>query len=87
MPLIKVSAQSGCAAMASAITAMIREGNMPEVRAIGPAAVNQAVKAIATAHRYLWEDAIDIRCIPELINVEIQGQERTAVRFTLATKG
>jgi stage V sporulation protein S len=43
--------------------------------------VNQAVKALAIARGYLSRDEIDIWFIPFFIEVDIDGQERTAVRF------
>lgn len=79
--VIKVSARSRSTAVAGAIAAVIREHRYAEVQAIGAGAVNQAVKALAIARGYLTGDAIDIVCIPYFTEVDIEGQERTAVRF------
>ncbi len=57
--------------------------SLAQVQAIGAAAVNQAVKALAIARWYLEDDAIDIVCVPTFMEVDIDGQERTAVRFTV----
>ena len=46
-------------------------------------AVNQAVKALAIARGYLHEDGIEIVCVPFFREVDIEGQERTAVRFSV----
>jgi stage V sporulation protein S len=79
--VIKVSAKSRSTAVAGAIAAVIREHRYAEVQAIGAGAVNQAVKALAIARGYLTGDTIDIVCTPYFTEVDIEGQERTAVRF------
>ena len=81
--IIKVSAKSRSTAVAGAIAAVMREHRYAEVQAIGAGAVNQAVKALAIAHGYLEGDQIDIVCTPYFTEVDIEGQERTAVRFTV----
>jgi stage V sporulation protein S len=81
--VIKVSAKSRSTAVAGAIAAVMREHRYAEVQAIGAGAVNQAVKALAIAHGYLEGDQIDIVCVPYFTEVDIEGQERTAVRFTV----
>ena len=79
--VIKVSAKSRSTAVAGAIAAVIREHRYAEVQAIGAGAVNQAVKALAIARGYLNGDQIDIVCTHYFTEVDIEGQERTAVRF------
>ena len=79
--IIKVSARSRSTAVAGAIAGVMRQYNMAEVQAIGAGAVNQAVKALAVARGYLERDEIDIVTIPYFTEVDIDGQERTAVRF------
>lgn len=81
--LIKVSARSRSTAVAGAIAAVMREHRYAEVQAIGAGAVNQAVKALAIARGYLTRDEIDIIFTPFFTEVDIDGQERTAVRFTV----
>lgn len=81
--IIKVSAKSRSTAVAGAIAAVIREHRYAEVQAIGAGAVNQAVKALAIARGYLEGDKIDIVCTPYFTEVDIEGQERTAVRFVV----
>ena len=83
MDLIKVSADSRTAAVAGAIAGIIREHNHAEVQAIGAGAVNQAVKALILATGYLKIDGINIRCVPELIDVTIDDKVRTAVRLVI----
>jgi stage V sporulation protein S len=79
--MIKVSAKSRSTSVAGAIAAVIREYRHAEVQAIGAGAVNQAVKALAIARGYLIDDQIELICIPYFTDVDIDGEERTAVRF------
>lgn len=83
MDLIKVSANSRSTAVAGAIAGIMRDKGRAEMQAIGASAVNQAIKAIAIAHGYLQLDEIDIVCVPSFTEVDIDGQERTAVRFSI----
>jgi stage V sporulation protein S len=69
--------------VAGAIAGVVREHGCAEVQAIGAGAVNQAVKAVAIAHSYLEEDGIHIITIPCFIDIEIEGQERTAIRLVV----
>jgi stage V sporulation protein S len=81
--IIRVAAQSRSTAVAGAIAGVVREQGKAEVQAIGAGAVNQAVKAAAIARGFLTLDGIDVICIPSFTDVEIGGQERTAIRITV----
>jgi stage V sporulation protein S len=81
MGILKVSARSRSAAVAGAIAGTVRESGRVEAQAIGAGAVNQAVKAVAIARGYLALDGIDVICIPTFAEVEIEGQERTAIKL------
>lgn len=83
MDIIKVAAMSRSTAVAGAIAGVMRERGHVDVQAIGAGAVNQAVKAVIIARGYLELDGIDIVCIPVFVEVEIDGQERTAVRLKI----
>ncbi|MDD9957119.1 MAG: stage V sporulation protein S [Anaerolineaceae bacterium] len=80
---MKVSSRSRSTSVAGAIAAVMREHRFAEVQAIGAGAVNQAVKALAICRGYLEQDEIDIVCTPMFTEVNIDGQERTALRFTV----
>ena len=80
---IKVAAASRTSSVAGAIAGVIREHQFAEVQAIGASAVNQAVKALALAKGYLAEDGYDIICIPNFVDVDIEGKIRTAIKFTV----
>lgn len=81
--IIKVSARSRTAAVAGAIAGVMRESQHAEVQAIGAGAVNQAVKAIVIAKGYLAEEEVHIMCVPSFVDVDIDDQERTAIRFEI----
>jgi stage V sporulation protein S len=81
--IIKVSARSRSTAVAGAIAGVIREHGYADIQAIGAGAVNQAVKAMAIARGYLDRDEIDVVFTPHFTEVDIDGQERTAVRFSV----
>ncbi len=83
MDVIKVSARSRSTAVAGAIAGVVREHGHAEVQAIGASAVNQAIKAVAIARTYLASDNINVICIPSFTEVDIEGQERTAVKLVV----
>jgi stage V sporulation protein S len=87
MTIIKVSANSRTAAVAGAIAGVMREHRFTEVQSIGAGAVNQAVKAIILAKGYLSNDNIDIVCVPEFVDVDIDGKVRTAIKITIIPHG
>jgi len=81
--VLKVAAHSKPSAVAGAIAGVIREKGRVEVQAIGAGAVNQAVKAVAIAVRYLTPNNVQAICIPSFTDVIINGEERTAVKFII----
>ena len=81
MGMLKVSAQSNAIRAAGALANTIRQAGEAEIQAIGPKAVNQTVKAIAIARSYLASSGIDLVAIPGFVDVEIEGEPRTALRF------
>jgi stage V sporulation protein S len=81
MGILKVSARSRSTAVAGAIAGTVRESGRAEAQAIGAGAVNQAVKAVAIARGYLALDGIDVICVPTFTEVDIEGQERTAMKL------
>ncbi len=83
MDIIKVKANSRTAAVAGAIAGVVREHNRAEVQAIGAGAINQAVKALVLARGYLAEDGIIVVCVPEFVDVDIEGKIRTAIKLTV----
>lgn len=83
MSVIKVATRSRTAMVAGAIAGMYRENGSAEVQAIGAGAVNQAVKAVAIAKGYLAEEGKTIVFTPSFVEVEIEGETRTAVKLSV----
>lgn len=83
MTLIKVASSSRTAAVAGAIAGVVREFKRAEVQAIGAGAVNQAIKAVVLATGYLAGDGINVVCIPEFVDVEIEDKVRTAIKLVV----
>ena len=81
MELLKVSSKSSPKAVAGALAGVIREEGKAELQAIGAGAVNQAVKAIAIARGFTASSGIDLICIPAFVDIEIDGEERTAIKL------
>jgi len=81
--ILKVSAQSRPSAVAGAIAGVVRERGKAEVQAIGAAAVNQAIKAVAIARGYLAPCGLDVVCVPSFTDVSINDEARTAVKLVI----
>ena len=79
MEIVKVAGKSNPGKVAGAIAGAFREGKQVQARAIGPGAVNQAIKAVIIAGIYLATDGIDVICIPGFTELDIDGLERTAI--------
>lgn len=81
MTVLKVSAQSNPKAVAGALAAVVREHGSAEMQAVGAGAVNQSMKAIAIARGYLAPSGVNLIVIPTFAEIEIDGQEKTALHF------
>jgi stage V sporulation protein S len=86
MQTLKVAAHSKVPAIAGAIAGTIRDQGRAEVDAIGAGAVNQAVKAVAVARRFLESEGYDIILVPAFVTVEIAEQTRSALRFVVESR-
>ena len=80
---LRVSSRSSPASVAGAIAGMIKDGVHVELQAVGAGAVNQVVKAIAISRGFLSPVGIEIVCIPSFADIVIDGEYRTAIRFTV----
>ena len=60
---------------------IIKEKNIVEIQAVGAGAINQAVKAIAIARGFVAPSGRDIVCVPAFTDIEIDGEERTAIKL------
>ena len=83
MEVLKVSSKSEPKSVAGAIAAILRNGEPVEINAIGAAAVNQVVKSIAVARGYVAPNGIDLVCIPAFAQLEVDGKEKTSIRFVV----
>jgi stage V sporulation protein S len=83
METLKVSAHSKSKALAGALAAVIRTEGVVELQAIGAGAVNQAIKAIAIARGYVAPNGINLVVIPSFVEISIDNEERTAIKFTV----
>lgn len=81
MEILKVSSQSEPKSVAGALAAAIKEKSSAEVQAVGAGAVNQAVKAIAITRGFVAPNGIDLVVVPAFSEVNIEGEERTAIKF------
>jgi stage V sporulation protein S len=84
--ILKVSATSKPKAVAGAVAAVLREKGSVELQAVGAGAVNQAVKAIAITRGFVAPNGIDLIAIPAFTKVDIDGEERTAIRFLVQAR-
>ncbi|MDO4443313.1 MAG: stage V sporulation protein S [Slackia sp.] len=83
---LTVSSKSSAASVAGAIADAIKDGSYVEVQSVGAGAVNQAVKAIAICRGFLSSVGIEIACIPSFVDVVVDGEYRTAIRFSVETR-
>lgn len=81
MDVLKVSSKSNPNSVAGALAGVIRENGSAEIQAIGAGALNQAIKAIAVARGFVAPSGIDLVCVPSFTDVNIDGEERTAIKL------
>lgn len=83
MEIIKVSSNSQPKSLAGAISYALQEEERVTLQAIGAGAVNQAIKGIAIARGYMAPNGISLVTYPEFIEIEVDSQPKTAIRFTV----
>ena len=81
MDILKVSAKSNPNSVAGALAGVLRENGSAEMQAIGAGALNQAVKAVAIARGFVAPHGVDLICIPAFTDIQIDGEERTAIKL------
>ena len=81
MEVLKVSSKSNPNSCAGAVAAVLRSSGLVEIQVVGAGALNQAVKAVAIARGFLEPSGIDLVCVPVFADIEIDGQNRTAIRL------
>jgi len=85
--VLKVSTKSNPNSVAGALVGVIRQQGAVEVQTVGAGALNQAVKAIAIARGFVAPMGMDLVCTPAFADIEINGEERTAIRLMVEPKG
>ncbi len=86
MEVLKVSAKSQPKSVAGALAGVLRDNETAEIQAVGAAAVNQAVKAIAITRGFVAPNGIDLVAVPAFSEVSIDGEQRTAIRFIVEAR-
>jgi stage V sporulation protein S len=84
--VLKVSSRSKPTSVAGALAGVIREKGYVEMQAIGAGAVNQAIKAIAIARGYVAPSGLDLVFVPAFVDVDIDGEERTAIKLMVESR-
>jgi stage V sporulation protein S len=79
--VLKVSTKSSPNSVAGALAGVIREQGAVEIQIVGAGALNQAIKAIAIARGFVAPSGLDLICTPAFADIEINGEERTAIRL------
>ncbi len=77
--VLRVKGSSSATALASAIAHGIYDGKKISLRAIGAAAVNQAVKAVAIAQSYVGAKGLTLSMRPGFTDVDMPDGTVTAV--------
>lgn len=86
MEILKVSHSSAPNKVAGAIAGVLSKTDEVKIQAIGAGAVNQAVKAIAIARRFVETEEKEIYVIPGFVEVEVGEETRTGIKFKVAVK-
>ena len=81
MEILKVSAKSNPNSVAGALAGVMREKGGAEIQAIGAGALNQAIKSVAIARGFVAPGGIDLVCVPAFTDMQIEGEERTAIKL------
>lgn len=86
MEILKVSSKSNPNSVAGALAGIIREQGSAEMQTVGAGALNQAIKAVAIARGFIAPAGLELTCIPAFADIEINGEERTAIRLFVESR-
>lgn len=76
---LKASSGTNCNKLAGSIAFQFKQYGTAEVTAIGAAAVNQTMKAVAIARGFLAPLGINLLCYPAFYDFTIDNEERTGM--------
>ena len=80
---LKVAADSNPSSVAGSIAKNIGERKRVELTAIGAGAINQMVKAVATASGYVAQNGVSLGTKVAWTNVNIGEEPRSAIKLIL----
>ena len=83
MEVLKVSSKSNPNSVAGALANAFRERGLVEIQAIGAGALNQAIKSVAIARGFVAPSGMDLVCIPAFTDIEIDGEQKTAIKLII----
>jgi stage V sporulation protein S len=86
LDILRVASGSDPNKVAGALAGTIREHNEAEMQTVGAGALNQAIKAMAIARGFLAPSGIELVAWPSFIDIEIDGNERTAIRLSVRVR-
>ena len=86
MDILRVSSKSRPNSVAGALANAFKTREAVEIQAIGAGALNQAIKSIAIARGYVAPTGKDLICVPAFSDIEIEGEERTAIKLIVKTQ-
>ena len=95
METLKVAAKSNPNSVVGALAGVIRKKGRAEMQAIGAGAHNQAIgagahnqaiKAVAIARGFGAPSGIILVRIPAFVDVQINGEERTAIKIIIGPR-
>lgn len=81
MEVLKVGHSSSPNKVAGAIAGVLSKTDEVEIQAIGAGAVNQAVKAIAIARRFVETRGKKLFVVPGFVEVTVGEEKRTGIKF------
>ncbi|MGI5841069.1 MAG: stage V sporulation protein S [Patescibacteria group bacterium] len=77
----RVAGKSKATEVAGAIAWRVREVGKAKLLAVGPAAVNQATKAVAIARTYLALEGVELVMVPEFVDVDFGDKKATGLEI------
>ena len=78
---MRVGAKSDVKSLASAVTHALYVHPSVQLRAIGAGAVNQAIKALAIARRFLAPGGLELYVVPDFATVPTPASPKLATRL------
>lgn len=81
--ILRVKGTASVPSLASAISHAVYDGKTVILRAIGAAAISQAIKAVAVARGYVAPRGIDLMIIPGFTDVEMPDGTVTAITLRI----